>query len=224
MLRHAFAMLVLSIATAPILAQVHYHPDGRPWSQKARTGPDQEVPGWFYNLGVTGLRVELVETAKTHLVVRHVFAGSPAAKRVQVGDHIVGAFGKNFKEPHRNGYGMKVFGPDGPILDFAKALEKALTKNGAGRLPLKIERGSRELQVALKLGTKHGSYSKTFPANCNKTDRILEGLLEYLVEQQRDDGSWGSPPHNLFAPLALLASGESKYKTAIEKCARFHAR
>jgi hypothetical protein len=125
MLRNALAMLVLSVTAVPLLAQVHYHPDGRPWSQKAGNGPDREVPGWYYNLGVTGLRVELVETAKTHLVVRHVFAGSPAAKRIQIGDHIVGAYGKSFQEPHRNGYGMKVFGPHGPILDFANALEKA---------------------------------------------------------------------------------------------------
>ncbi|MFT7535777.1 MAG: hypothetical protein ACI85K_001730 [Hyphomicrobiaceae bacterium] len=224
MLRHTLAMLVLSIAAVPVLAQVHYHSDGRPWSQKARSGPDSEVPGWYYNLGVSGLRVELVETAKTHLVVRHVFPDSPAAKRVKVGDHIVGAFGKSFQEPHRNGYGMQVFGPYGPILDFANALEKALTSNGKGRLPLMLERGSRELQVELKLGKKHGSYSKTFPAKCKKTEQVLTSLLEYLEEQQRDDGSWGSPPHNLFAPLALLASGDSNYKKAIERCARFHAR
>jgi hypothetical protein len=224
MLRHTLAMLVLSIAAVPVLAQVHYHSDGRPWSQKARSGPDSEVPGWYYNLGVSGLRVELVETAKTHLVVRHVFPDSPAAKRVKVGDHIVGAFGKSFQEPHRNGYGMQVFGPYGPILDFANALEKALTSDGKGRLPLMLERGSRELQVELKLGTKHGSYSKTFPAKCKKTEQVLTSLLEYLAEQQRDDGSWGSPPHNLFAPLALLASGDSNYKKAIERCARFHAR
>ncbi|MFT4843147.1 MAG: hypothetical protein ACI90M_003626, partial [Candidatus Azotimanducaceae bacterium] len=171
MLRHTLAMLVLSIAAVPVLAQVHYHSDGRPWSQKARSGPDSEVSGWYYNLGVSGLRVELVETAKTHLVVRHVFPDSPAAKRVKVGDHIVGAFGKSFQEPHRNGYGMQVFGPYGPILDFANALEKALTSDGKGRLPLMLERGSRELQVELKLGTKHGSYSKTFPAKCKKTEQ-----------------------------------------------------
>ena len=74
----------------PLAAQVHYHADGEPWRQRAEAGPDAVVPGWYYNLGRTGLRVELVAEAPTHLVVRHVFAESSAAGRVEVDDHIVG--------------------------------------------------------------------------------------------------------------------------------------
>ena len=36
---------------------------------------------------------------------------------------IVGAGGRRFSTEHQNGYGEKVFGPDGPILEFARALE-----------------------------------------------------------------------------------------------------
>ena len=64
--------------------------------QRAGDGPDAEVPGWYYNLGRTGLRVELVAEAPTHLVVRHVFADSAATGRVEVGDHIVGVAGQRF--------------------------------------------------------------------------------------------------------------------------------
>ena len=41
-------------------AQVHYHDINSPWGQRADSGPDAEVPGWFYNLGITGLRAQLV--------------------------------------------------------------------------------------------------------------------------------------------------------------------
>ena len=51
-----------------------------------------------------------------------------------------------------------------------------------------------------------------------------EGLLDYLVKTQRDDGSWGRPPHDTFAPLALLASGNRKHLDLVRKSAKFHAR
>lgn len=223
----ALAILVLAALTADALpAQVHYYEDGRPWSQRAASGPDHVVDGWFYNLGVTGIRVELVADAPTHLVVRHVFEGSPAANKVRVGDHIVGAGGWGFFEEHRNGYGMKVFGPYGPIYDFAQALEKALGSKGKkkGRLALSLERDGKQQEVRLKLDAKHGTYSKQFPGECAKAEALLEDMLDWLLQQQRDDGSFGSPPDNLFAPLAMLSSGKPKYKKAAERAAKFHAR
>ncbi|QDU84678.1 hypothetical protein Pla163_17900 [Planctomycetes bacterium Pla163] len=220
----------LAFLAAPALAQVHYHEDGGPWNQRASAGPDAVVPGWYYNLGITGLRVELVEDAPCDLVVRYVFEGSPAAGKVRVGDHIVGAGGARFETPHRNGYGMDVFGPNGPLLDFAVALEEAQTKAGKGVLELVVERVSKdgdepkERNVDLRVGTRYGAFGPSFPDECKKSDRIVGELLDQLVEQQREDGSWGLEPRDVFAPLALLASGERKYRPAVEKCARFHAR
>ena len=62
----------------------------------------------------------------------------------------------------------------------------------------------------LAIGQKYGAYAATYPGNCPKSDRILAELLPYLVEHQTDDGSFGNPVHNTFAPLALLASGDPK--------------
>lgn len=204
-------------------AQVDYQEDGQPWTQRADGGPDQEVDGWYYNLGITGLRARLIESDPTHLLIKHVFADTPAAKRVHVGDHVIGAGGKRFETPHRNGYGMEVFGADGPIHDFADALEHSQTKEGGGKLKLRLLRGKAELDVTLDVGTKYGAFGPNYPSDCKKSEKILGELLEYLAAQQRDDGSWGSPPYDLFAPLAMLGSGKQKYRAAIEKCARFHA-
>lgn len=218
-----------AIAIAPLLfasamAQVHYHADGRPWSQRAGGGPDADVPGWYYNLGVTGLRVELVADAPQHLVVRHVLPGSPAAGRVHVGDHVVGAGGAAFATPHQNGYGMDVFGARGPIGDFAAALDRALRAGSEARLEIALSRAGASETVALDLGRHGGSYAATFPTACEKSAAVLARLLPWLREQQRDDGSWGSPPHDTFAPLALLASGDPNDLASVERCARFHAR
>jgi len=214
----------LACATAlPVWAQVHYFPDGQPWNQKADGGPDGEVDGWYYNLGITGLRVQLVEEAPTHLLVKHVFDDTPADGKVRVGDHIVGAGGEEFTTPHRNGYGMDVFGPQGPIRDFARALEAAQDARGKGRLPLTLERDGRRLGVDLGVGRAYGSFAEGFPAGCPRSERILGELLEYLVAHQRQDGSWGDPVRDTFAPLALLASGERKHRGAVERCVRMHA-
>ncbi|PHX76977.1 MAG: hypothetical protein CK544_05945, partial [Planctomycetaceae bacterium] len=69
----AITALALSLV-APAQAQVHYHDDGQPWKQRADSGPDAEVPGWFYNLGITGMRAELVADAPKSLLIRYVFA------------------------------------------------------------------------------------------------------------------------------------------------------
>jgi len=217
--------LLSSIAlAAPGFAQVHYQPHGAPWTRRANKGPDAEVDGWYYNLGITGMRVQLIEDAPTHLLVKHVFADTPAARKVRVGDVIVGAGGKRFETEHRNGYGMDRFGPDGPIEDFARALESSQGKELKGRLALSLLRDGKAKDVELKVGKRYGVFADTFPAKCEKTETIQAELYEYLVEHQRDDGSWGSPPRDTFAPLALLASGERKYRRDVEKNVRWHAR
>ena len=221
LVRRTLAIVALA---APLAAQVHYHEHGQPWSQRASEGPDAEVPGWFYNLGRTGLRVELTADAPTHLVVRYVFKGSPAHGRVEIGDHIVGVGGARFATPHRNGYGMKVFGPEGPLLDFANALESCQGKAGKGRLELMLERSGKPQQAALSVGTSYGEFAPSYPEDCKKSERILAELLGQIVAAQRDDGSFWDPVIDTFAPLALIASGKREHLAAAERNARYHAR
>ena len=219
-----FALVLCCGAPAAAVAQVHYHEDGNPWKQRARSGPDAEVDGWYYNLGISGLRVELMAEEPTHLLVRHVLKGSPAERKVEVGDVLVGVAGAAFETPHKNGYGMDRFGPEGPILDFAVALDACQSKEGKGRLELSLLRDGKPREVRLNVGTKYGAFAEDYPSSCKKSERVLAELCDYLVDEQRDDGSWGGPPHDLFAPLALLATGERKYLPAVEKNARMHAR
>ena len=52
--------LLLPFLPQALVSQVHYFENGCPWNQKAGSGPDSEVNGWFYNLGITGIRAELI--------------------------------------------------------------------------------------------------------------------------------------------------------------------
>ncbi|MEM6674217.1 MAG: DUF6288 domain-containing protein [Planctomycetota bacterium] len=204
-------------------AQVHYFPSGVPWNGQAHRGPDAEVEGWLYNLGITGIRVKLDEEHPTHLVVGHVFDDTPADGEVEVGDRIVSAGGEPFETPHVNGYGMDVFGPTGPIEDFAAALERAYGSKKRA-LELKLLRGDDEIDVKVDLPRRSRRFAESFPFDCEHAKDVRERLLQHLVETQQGDGSWGNPIHNTFAPLALLGSGERKALNAVEKSARYHAR
>ncbi|MGL4555441.1 MAG: DUF6288 domain-containing protein [Gemmataceae bacterium] len=215
------ASLLLLCHASPAHAQVDYGKVS-PWDQRAESGPDAEVPGWFYNLGITGLRAQLVADEPKALLIKYVFPGSPADGRVTVGDLVVGAGGRMFSEKHRNGYGEKVFGADGPVSELAQVLEECQGAGRKGKLPLTLRRGKEVVEVELEVGQKYGTFAPTFPDKCKKSDRILAELLQYLVDHQQKDGSFGDPVHNTFAPLALLASGEAKYLPAVERNVKYH--
>jgi hypothetical protein len=216
------ASVALILPAAAASAQVHYHEGGQPWNQRAGAGPDAEVPGWYYNLGITGMRAELVADAPKSLVIRYVFANSPAHGQVRAGDHIIGAGGRPFREAHRNGYGEAVFGATGPIEEFATALEAAQDSSAPspGQLTLTVLRAGKQRDVTLKVGTTYGCFGADYPAKCAKSERIAKELLAYLVQHQRDDGSFGDPVHDTFAPLALLSSGDPAHLPAVERCVR----
>ena len=218
------ACLALLSLSAPLQAQVHYHDNDSPWGQRADSGPDAEVPGWFYNLGITGLRAQLVADEPKALLIKYVFPDSPASGHVEIGDLIVGAGGQMFQEEHRNGYGESVFGADGPISELANVLEECQDVEGKGMLSLTLRRAGETREVVLDVGQKYGTYAATWPGTCAKSDIVLAELLPYLVEHQTEDGSFGDPVHNTFAPLALLASGDPKYLPAVELNVRYHCR
>jgi hypothetical protein len=185
-------------------------------------GPDAQVPGWFLNLGITGLRAQLVPDEPKALLIKYVFPKSPADGRVMVGDFIVGIGGRPFKEDHRNGYGEKVFGAHGPIAELAQVLEECQSTKGKGKLPLTVRRGKKIVEVMLDVGTRYGTFAATFPYKCRKSEMILAELLKYLLEHQGQDGSFGDPVHNTFTPLALLASGDPRHLKAVERNVKYH--
>lgn len=213
---HRILPALLVVAFSSSMAQVHYD-GGSPWSQRADSGPDAEVPGWYYNLGLTGIRAELVADEPKALLVKHVFKKSPARNAIKIGDLLIGADGKKFRKPHLNGYGMEVFGAQGPIGELAEALESCQAKSATGKLTLMVRRGDATLDVELDIGKEYGSYAATYPADCPKSEKILGELLDYITEQQQENGSFGDPVHNTFSALALLGSGEKKYLPDVER-------
>ena len=77
-------LIILAILIAsftPLHAQVHYKKDSKPWINRTTKGPDAAVPGWFYNLGVTGIRAQWDPVNLKALQVKYVFKKSAAYKK-----------------------------------------------------------------------------------------------------------------------------------------------
>ena len=170
--------------------------------------PDKEVPGFLVNLGPTGARAVLTE--KT-FIVRYIFAGSPAAGRLKVGDVIVGAFGKGFSS-HAFGYGGSKgpHGYKGPIMDMGLGIEKAEASDG--KLVLNVTRDSKKIDVTIKLETI-GAFSSTFPIKCKKSGLLRARALKYLADRpDAHDGKGESSHVRMAVALAFLSSDEPRYQ------------
>ena len=211
---------LIAVLVTPLIAQVSYS-GGYPWDKRTVTGPDANVPGWYYNLGLTGIRAELVPDDPKVLLVRYVFPETPASEFITAGDRILGAGGESFRKEHVNGMTMDSFGAQGPVGEMAEALEACQGASGSGQLPLTVRRGDEKLNVTLNIGKTYGEYSKTYPAECPKSEKIRKELLDYILTQQTEDGSFGNAIHNTFSVLAMLASGEKRFLPHIERNLRF---
>lgn len=194
------------------------------WTKTTKVQPDAQAGGWFINLGVTGARAKITLEAPKVLEVAYVFEGTPAHGKLQVGDKITGTNGKAFTTAHKFGYGPDFFGYQGPMMEFGESLEVSQGRLG-GKLTLDVIRAHRPIQVILSLGEQYGSFSKTYPYNCKKTDLILSESYAYLLKRQKPDGSWHGRPHiHAFAALAMLGSSDEKHLAAAKLAARYCAK
>jgi hypothetical protein len=211
------ALLLLPIDSAWSL-------DNTPWGNlRTEVGPDAEVPGWFINLGITGVRAIITKEEPTKLEVMFVFKQSPAFGKLEVGDKITGANTRAFTTAHKFGYGEGKFGYQGPMMDFGNALEESEGKL-AGKLVLDILRGEQKLQVELQVPVTSGAFSENYPFECKKSGILLAQACDWLSNAQLPDGSWSDRPHiNAFAAMALLGSGDMRHMPAISKAMKFMA-
>lgn len=167
-----------------------------------------------WNLGPTGLRGwihcdELVTTDARQILVTKVEKGSPGATLFQVGDVILGVGGKPFSYD--------------PRTELGKAITRAETKEGEGKLALTRWRAGQSEEVVLNLKVL-GSYGASSPFDCDKSKRLLEEGCKALAARmsKADYTSLDPIPRSLNA-LALLASGNPNHMALVKREARWAA-
>ncbi len=148
--------------------------------------------GWIYAYKHTDMARQILITT--------ISADSPAHGKLKTNDVILGI-------------GKEKFTTDARIT-LAKAITKAETKKGAGKLPLLVWRDGKTSTITLQLPIL-GSYSSTAPYNCPKSLKILTLGCQAIAKRGLKNVSIDN---NLNA-LALLASGDSQYLPLLKKYA-----
>ena len=156
-----------------------------------------------FMIGVTGIHADITGGA---LRVTQVTPGTPAAGKFEQGDVLVAV----------DGASLEIQDPRHPLGFAINAAE-----GRDGKMNFSIRRGGAKQTVVIQLNPI-GSYSPTFPANCKKSQRIVDETAAFILKQggsgAGNAGRGGAIVGNLEG-LFLLSTGEKKYLPAIEKYA-----
>jgi hypothetical protein len=140
-------------------------------------------PWLVRNLGTVGIGINLIRPGMT-MQIHNVEPGSPAEAtgKLQKGQIIESINGRTLKEID-------------PRIILGDIITEAEAKDG--KVVLKIQ-GAGDVTVNIPV---MGTYSKTWPLNCPKSDKIVRNLADLIAKQ--DAPRWGSV-------LFLLSTGEEK--------------
>jgi hypothetical protein len=200
---------MLSLFVASILSVAIVPPSANLWPQKGKPPvPDLTAAGQAdnkhdWNLGPTGARGwmwgwKLETTDARQILVTEVAEDSPAEKVLEVGDVILGLGAGRFERDPRRAFG--------------DAILQAESKSGKGKLPLLIWRKGKTKKVSLRLPVL-GEYVDTAPWDCAKSKAIYQQACDHIVRNMKGDID------GMMNALALLATGEKKYRSHIKKLA-----
>lgn len=227
----SFVMALLLLVCHSSLA-INLGEDDYPWNGEANHPLDKPVKdkypdgSFFLNLGPTGLRARINEDTPTQFLIKFVFQDdkSPARGKINIGDVVVGANGEVFKNPHLFGRRGEAKGWDGPLMDLSRHIEDS--QGTDGKLSLIVwPGGNRTKQTNVELQLKPvGRFSKTYPYDCPRSERMLEELCEFMVSEYEREQGWGRIHVKSHCILALMASGNPKYEPLIKRIVSGYAK
>ena len=128
-----------------------------------------------------------------------VDTNGPSAGKLQLDDVIIGTEGKKFDRDARKA--------------LADAINAAEEEESGGKLSLLVWRAGKEEQVVLTLPVL-GSYSKTAPFDCAKTEKIIDNACAYMKTREIKPGWLG-----YIDGLGMLATGREDLMPQIKKLA-----
>jgi len=141
--------------------------------------------------GPVGIGIELHQPAFV-MKVKNVEEGSPAAATGKL------APGQIIETIN----GQRLADID-PRIQLGNIITRAEASNGVITFVVKEDPNGKAEEVIVKIPVL-GSYSKTWPLNCPKSDKIVRGFADYLAQPGADQGFSG------IGMLFLLATGDDR--------------
>ncbi len=208
-MKTAAVVVALLAAAAGPLPAARSEKAGKPDFTQGDSIPEGADHDW--TLGATGARGWIYSHRMStrdarQIYITKVHEKSPADGVLKVGDVILGVGGERFSSD--------------PRTEFGKALTRAESEAGGGKLPLIRWRDGRTETVVLKLPVL-GSYSPTAPYDCPKSRRILEQGCEALAERMAEPSYRANPIVRSLNAMALLAGGNPKHLPIVKKEAQW---
>lgn len=165
-----------------------------------------------FQIGVTGIIASFEPGAV--LTVQGAMTDSPAEGKVEKGDIIISVNGN------------KIAGGD-PRRPLGESLLKADATDG--KLLFQIKRDGQTQDVTIQVPTL-GGYSRTWPADCSKSEAIVKQLADKLIASQQEGGSYllsadgngrgrklGGSLNGCMATLFLLSIGDDACLPAVKR-------
>ena len=156
------------------------------------TAPSETASSQFvYRFGPVGIGIELVQPAFV-MKVANVEKGSPAetAGKLKLGQIIETINGQKLADID-------------PRIQLGNIITDAEAADGVVKLVVKDAPTAAPQEVIVKIPVL-GAYSKTWPMNCPKSDKIVRGFADYLAKPDSNKGFSG------IGMLFLLSTGEEK--------------
>jgi hypothetical protein len=147
--------------------------------------------------GPVGMGIDLLQPAFV-MRISHIEEDSPAAAtgKLKKGQIIESINGQQLKDID-------------PRIQLGRILAAAEATNGLLKFAIKGEAEPVTVGVPVL-----GAYSKTWPLNCPKSDKIIRGLADYLSQPKSTEGLGG------IGMLFLLSTGEGKDLEVVRNWAR----
>ncbi|MEC9030770.1 MAG: DUF6288 domain-containing protein, partial [Planctomycetota bacterium] len=147
--------------------------------------------------GPVGMGIDLLQPAFV-MRISHIEAGSPAAAtgKLKAGQIIDTINGQELADID-------------PRIQLGQILAAAEAADGVLKFSIKGEANPVIVKVPVL-----GAYSKTWPLDCPKSDRIVRGVADYLSRPESTEGLGG------IGMLFLLSTGEDKDLEVVRKWAR----